>query len=95
MSGHKSQLLQIIDLLLAHTSTALENKEIHLNVNDDAKNYILEHGTDLKYGARPLRRAIQKLIEDEIAEMVLRNQVISGQTVYVFVENGNLKFDAN
>ena len=91
----KSQLLQIIDLLLAHTSTALENKEIHLNVNDDAKNYILEHGTDLKYGARPLRRAIQKLIEDEIAEMVLRNQVISGQTVYVFVENGNLKFDAN
>ena len=91
----KSQLLQIIDLLLAHTSAALENKEIHLNVNDDAKNYILEHGTDLKYGARPLRRAIQKLIEDEIAEMVLRNQVISGQTVYVFVENGNLKFDAN
>ena len=48
---------------------------------------------DLKYGARPLRRAIQRMIEDEIAEMVLRNQVVAGQTVYVSVNDGKLAFN--
>ena len=62
----KEQLLQIVDLLLNLTSKALDNKDIKLEVSIDAKNYILEKGTDLKYGARPLRRAIQRYIEDPI-----------------------------
>jgi len=88
----ETELLQIVDLLLAKTQDALNNKEIYLSLNEDAKKYIAAKGTDLKYGARPLRRAIQKLVEDEIAEMILRGDVTSGQTIYGYIENDNLKF---
>ena len=86
------ELLQIVDLLLAKTQEALANKEIYLSLNNEAKQYIAKKGTDLKYGARPLRRAIQKLVEDEIAEMLLRGEVVSGQTIHGYMENEELKF---
>ena len=86
------QLLQIIDLLLKATSEALSNKNIKLTVTENAKKYILEKGTDLKYGARPLRRAIQKYIEDEISEMILRGEVLPSQTINVDFENDKLTF---
>ena len=89
----KEQLLQIVDLLLNLTSKALDNKDIKLGVSIDAKNYILEKGTDLKYGARPLRRAIQRYIEDPISDMILKSEVLPFQTILVDVENGNLKFN--
>ena len=89
----KNKLLQIVDLLLAKTQEALSNKEIYLSLNEEAKQYIVKNGTDLKYGARPLRRAIQKLVEDEIAEMLLRGEVTSGQTIYGYIENEKLKFN--
>ena len=88
----ESELLQIVDLLLAKTQEALKNKEIYLSLNEDAKRYIAQKGTDLKYGARPLRRAIQKLVEDELAEMLLRGDVISGQTITGYMDDGKLKF---
>ncbi len=86
------ELIQIIDLLLKHTEDALANKDIKLSVSVAAKKYVLEKGTDLKYGARPLRRAIQKYIEDEIAEMLLKSEVSGGQTVKVDVRKDGLKF---
>ena len=86
------ELIQIIDLLLKHTEDALANKDIKLSVSTSAKKYVLEKGTDLKYGARPLRRAIQKYIEDEIAEMLLRSDVLPGQTVKVEARKDGLKF---
>ena len=88
----QEELLQIIDLLLTYTSQALKNKEIKLSVSANAKKYILEKGTDLKYGARPLRRAIQKYIEDEIAEMLLKSEILPGQTIKVDCRNEKLKF---
>ena len=90
----KEQLLQIVDLLLAHTQEALDNKNIKLDVTEEAKKYILEKGTDLKYGARPLRRAIQRYIEDEISEMILKGELKQYQTVRVELEGENLKFIA-
>ncbi len=86
------ELIQIIDLLLNHTEDALKNKDIKLSVTVAAKKYILEKGTDLKYGARPLRRAIQKYIEDEIAEMLLRSEISGGQIVKVDARKDGLKF---
>ena len=88
----ESELLQIVDLLLEKTQEALSNKEIHLDLSLEAKKFIVSKGTDLKYGARPLRRAIQKLVEDEIAEMILKDEIVSGQTVFINVENDALKF---
>ena len=88
----KEQLLQIVDLLLKASATTLENKEIKLEVSDSAKQYILDKGTDLKYGARPLRRAIQKYIEDEISEMILRGEVLPSQTLFVDCKDDKLVF---
>ena len=63
-----------------------------MEISDSAKNYILEKGTDYKYGARPLRRAIQRYVEDEIAEMILRGDLEDGQTVVVDLKDNNLTF---
>ena len=88
------ELLQIVDLLLDSTSKALDNKDIKLNVSKEAKEYILEKGTDLKYGARPLRRAIQRYIEDPISDMILKSEVLPCQTITAYIENADLKFKA-
>jgi len=89
----EDELVQIVDLLLAKTQEALDNKDIHLSVDTAAKKFIASHGTDLKYGARPLRRSIQKYIEDELAEYVLRGELNAGQTVYISVKDDHLTFD--
>ena len=88
----ENELLQIVDLLLSKTSEALESKEVKLELDLDAKKFLVSKGTDLKYGARPLRRAIQKYVEDEIAEMILRNEVTAGKTIHGYIEDEKLKF---
>ena len=87
------QLLQIVDLMLNDTVKTLSDKDIKMNMTESAKNYILEKGTDIKFGARPLRRAIQRYVEDELSEMILRQQLLDGQTVNIDFVDGNLKFE--
>ncbi|MCI8641608.1 MAG: AAA domain-containing protein [Clostridia bacterium] len=88
-SLQQEELLQIVDLMLKDTIKALKQKDISLNITDKAKQFILEKGTNIKFGARPLRRAIQRYIEDEISEKILRSEIIDGQTIKVnLVENG-------
>ena len=89
----KEQLLQIVDLFLKATSDALDNKNIKLIVSDSAKQFLLEKGTDIKYGARPLRRAIQKYVEDEISELILKQEIQSAQTIIVDLDNNKLTFN--
>ena len=91
----KPELIQIVDLMLKDTKKALAEKNMTLEVSESAKEFILEKGTNLKFGARPLRRAIQRYVEDEISEMILRNEVHEGQNITVNLENENLKFDVN
>ena len=94
-SLNKEQLLQIIDLMLKDTVFALNEKNISIEVSNEAKEFILEKGTDLKYGARPLRRAIQRYLEDEIAEKILRGEVVAGQTIFANYDSSKneLTFD--
>ena len=92
-SLNKDELLQIVDIMLSDTSKSLENKNISLNVSADAKNFILEKGTNLKFGARPLRRAIQRYIEDEISEKILKGEIIDGQTINISLDNDVLIFN--
>ncbi len=89
----KEQLLQIVDLMLKDTVKALSDKDIKIEFSKKAKDYILEKGTDIKFGARPLRRSIQRYVEDELSEMILRNQLLDGQTVNVDLQNNELKFE--
>ena len=91
----KPELIQIVELMLKDTKKALAEKNMTLEVSESAKEFILEKGTNLKFGARPLRRAIQRYVEDEISEMILRNEVHEGQNITVNFENENLKFDVN
>ena len=79
----KEQLLQIVDLMLAETSKVLQDKDITMEVSLEAKEYILQQGTDFKYGARPLRRAIQRYIEDEISDLILKSELKNGQKVSI------------
>ena len=91
-SLNTEELLQIVDLMLNDTKKALADKNITLDITLNAKNALLEKGTDLKYGARPLRRAIQRYIEDELSEKILRKELLDGQNVEIDVENNNFVF---
>ncbi len=85
------QLIQIVDLMLHDTQNALADKDIKMIVNEDAKKFLLEKGTDIKYGARPLRRAIQRYLEDALSDMILRGDLLNGQTVTVTAGETELK----
>ena len=90
---NKEQLLQIVDLMLKDTEKALNDKDIKMTLTENAKNFILEKGTNIKFGARPLRRAIQRYIEDELSEMILKSELLDGQNVQIDLVDENLKFE--
>lgn len=90
---NKEQLLKIVDLMLEDTKKALANKNISLEITNDAKEYLLEKGTDLKYGARPLRRAITRYIEDELSDKILKGELKNGQIVKISVKDEKLAFE--
>lgn len=89
----QEELMKIVDLMLDDTKKALANKNISLEITDNAKKYLLEKGTDVKYGARPLRRAIQRYLEDELSDMILRNDLLNGNTVKVDLQDDKLVFN--
>ena len=89
------QLMQIVDLMISDTQKVLNDRNIGLILTNEAKQYVLEKGTDLKYGARPLRRAIQRYIEDELSDMILRTQLLNGQKVLVDLDKENNKLIFN
>ena len=89
----EKELLQIVDLMLNDTKKALKDKDMNLEISDKAQHFILEKGTNIKFGARPLRRAIQRYIEDEISEKILRGEVANGQTIVVDCKNDGLTFE--
>ncbi|CDE25432.1 aTPase AAA-2 domain protein [Clostridium sp. CAG:440] len=91
----QNELLQIVDLMLNDTIKALKDKDITMHISNDAKKYLLEKGTNIKFGARPLRRAIQRYLEDEISERILKGEIIDGQNVNVNFVDNELKFDIN
>ncbi len=88
------ELTQIIDLMLADTQNVLNDRNIKMYVSTEAKAYLLEKGTDTKYGARPLRRAVQRYIEDELSDMILKSQLKNGQRVFVDLKDNKLTFES-
>ena len=89
----ENQLLEIVDIMLNETKKALNDKDIKMEVTNKAKSYLLEKGTNIKFGARPLRRAIQRYIEDELSEMILKGELLDGKTVIVDLKNDKLNFE--
>ena len=92
-SLNKENIKSIVGLLLKEfTKRCKEQMNITLNVRDSVKSFISEEGFDDKYGARPLKRAIQNKIEDVLAEEILEGKVKSGDTVSVGLSNKEIKF---
>jgi ATP-dependent Clp protease ATP-binding subunit ClpC len=79
----KVEIKEIVDLLLRRIRTSMAERELQLELSEDAKDLLVEKGWDPAMGARPLRRAIQRYIEDPLADFVLRAQVPEGSTVLV------------
>ena len=88
----KTELAAIVEILLAGVRSRLAEKEIGLEISPAAKAKLIEQGTDFRYGARPLKRAIRKYIEDAIAEQLLAKKFKAGDTIYVKKVNGELEF---
>lgn len=79
----QKNLRQIVDILLKDLTKRLGEKGVALDWTTAADDVLVEEGTDFAYGARPLKRAIQKLVEDPIAEMLLSSSVKEGNTIHV------------
>ena len=86
----KDQISKIVDLLLQKLSTRLSEKQLSLEVTDNAKDYIVKNGYDEAYGARPLKRYIQDNVETAVAKLILANDLEVGHKIVVDVKDDNL-----
>lgn len=86
----KPQLREIVDLMIKEVQTELAEKGISLHVSDEVKEFLLEKGYDDKYGARPLRRVIQRYIEDEISELYLRKEILDKDSISAIMLNAQV-----
>ncbi|MHC3004929.1 AAA family ATPase, partial [Gordonia sp. GN26] len=82
----RDEIIQMVDLMLTRVESALKNKDMALEVTDRAKSLLAKRGFDPVLGARPLRRTIQREIEDQLSEKILFGDVAPGQIVLVDVE---------
>jgi ATP-dependent Clp protease ATP-binding subunit ClpB len=84
----KPQIERIIDLQLAHVSALLAERKITLRLTKSARELLLKEGYDPVYGARPMKRAIQRLIQDPLALQILDGRILPGETILVDAEKG-------
>lgn len=90
----REQIAQIIEVQLERLRVMLGDRQITLVLEDSAKELLVREGYDPLYGARPLKRAIQTLIQNPLAMKLLKGEIESGQTVRVTTEDNELKFNA-
>ena len=86
------ELTKIVDILLRDVKARLAEQEINIEISASAKRVLISKGTDVKFGARPLRRAIQKNIEDELAERILARAFTAGDVISVRKSGDGLDF---
>jgi ATP-dependent Clp protease ATP-binding subunit ClpC len=90
----KADLMQIVELEVAKVLRRVKAKEVHIELEQSAKEFLIDKGYDPQYGARPMRRAVERYLEDPFAEELLRGNVKGGDVVHVGVNNGKLVFTA-
>ena len=84
----------IVDLQVARVQKMLADRKVTLDLTDGARRWLGRTGYDPVYGARPLRRAVQKHLQDPLAELILRGEVRDGATVHVDEGDGRLALTA-
>jgi len=90
----KADLMQIVELEVAKVLHRVKGKAVHIELEQSAKEFLIEKGYDPQYGARPMRRAVERYLEDPFAEELLRGNVKPGDVVHVSAEGGKLVFKA-
>ncbi len=88
----KKDIMQIIDLMVNALNKRLHDRNIKVELTQTAKEVLMKHGYDPVYGARPMRRAIQKYLETPLSEKILRKEIKEGNVVLVDAEGDNLVF---
>lgn len=89
-----SDLSSIVNLMLAKVGEKLAHFEVKLDASEEAKKLLIAHGTDVEYGARPLRRTIQKEVEDPISELILQDGLEKKKVLHMDAKDGKLTFKA-
>jgi ATP-dependent Clp protease ATP-binding subunit ClpB len=89
---HREQIGRIVDIQLGRLRKLLEDRRLTLEITPSAVSFLAEHGYDPVYGARPLKRAIQKYLQDPLALKVLSGEYVAGDTVLVDAGKGALRF---
>ncbi|MDD5351488.1 MAG: AAA family ATPase, partial [Chthoniobacteraceae bacterium] len=88
----KPDLVKIVDLEVSKVALRLKAKEIELVLDESAHEFLIEKGYDPAYGARPMRRAVERFLEDPLAEELLRGLIKAGNTVTVSAAGSKLAF---
>ena len=88
----KPDLIEILDLEIQKVMVRLKSKNLQLTLDEKAKDFLVEKGFDPQYGARPMRRAVERHLEDPLAEEILKGSLHEGEMVQVTVENDKLVF---
>ena len=88
----KNQVIEILEIMLAEIKLRLLEMNISLEVKKRAKEHLVEEGYDIKFGARPLRRVIQRELEDPLSVEILKGKLPSGSEVSVTVRKGRIAF---
>ncbi len=87
---HRDEMGAIVDIQMDRLRTLLDDRNIAIELNDDARTWLANRGYDPAYGARPLKRVIQKHVQDPLSELILAGRVRDGETVQISVSAGNL-----
>ena len=88
-------LVKILDIILEDLKKRIKDKNINLEVSEDTKKYIVQNEIDLNYGARQLKRKVQELIEDKIADELVQGNLKENSTIEFYVEEGKIKSKIN
>ncbi len=88
----REHIRKIIDLMLNKVIERMKEQELNLEINDEVKEFLIEKGFNPQFGARPLRRAIQKFIEDTLAEQLLSKKFESNKPIKVEIKENNIAY---
>jgi ATP-dependent Clp protease ATP-binding subunit ClpB len=91
----KDQMGAIVDIQLRRVQALLDERNIAIIVSDKAKDWLAEQGYDPSYGARPLKRVIQRQVQDPLAEKILSGDILDGQSIHISPGDDRLLFLAN
>ena len=90
---NKPDLIEILDLEVKKVMERLKGRNIQLELEDKAKDFLVEKGYDPVYGARPMRRSVERYLEDPLAEEILKGHLLQNEPIRVTVENDKLVFN--